>query len=90
VNVTPSVRWLLTTVGGVALVFLGGLVASGGSNTGLALIAAGAGGFVIGRLFSLPVRRRHDTTFRGSRRAADAATRQGLPPAPVEERSQRR
>ena len=89
-NVTPGVRWLLTTAGGVVLVFIGGLVASGGSKTGLALIAAGAGGFVIGRLFSLPVPRRQDTTFRGSRRAASAATRQGPPPAPVGERSPRR
>jgi hypothetical protein len=74
-------RWVLTTVAGIAVVFVGGILTAGGSMRGLMLIAAAAMGFVIGRISCLPIRRRAAPRV-PHQRTGGIPVRAGRAPAP--------
>jgi hypothetical protein len=83
-------RWFLTTAAGVVLVFAGGILTAGGSTDGLVLMAAGAVGFVVGRVSCLPARHRQPAFAVPHQRAGNVPTRQGRAPAPGGGRPRRR
>jgi hypothetical protein len=86
------VGWLLTTLGGVALVFVGGYLTAGGRPYGLALIAVAAAGFLIGRISSFPTRRRYGPRAAGvpRQRTGPTNTRRGHPAVQGRDRSEQR
>jgi hypothetical protein len=91
---TPRIPygWLLTTVGGVVLVFVGGYLTAGGRPYGLVLIAVAAVGFLVGRISSLPTRRRYRTVAPAlpRQRTGPTNTRRGHPAVQGRDRSEQR
>jgi hypothetical protein len=86
-----TLYWFAITASGVVLVFAGGFLTAGGSSRGLLLMAAGAVGFLAGRLSLLLGPRRRHTPHAGyapapPRRAGQRPNRQGRPPMPVQRR----
>jgi hypothetical protein len=84
--------WLLTTGGGVVLVFTGGYLTAGGRPYGLALIGVAIAGFLVGRISCLPSRRRQrgamSAGLPGDHTGPD--TRRGHPAVPGRDRGEQR